>query len=61
MTKSAIIAGIGSIVLGGWIFFKIFVSEAPIWVYIYPLIIIGIGIAMILLRKKEDKIEKRKD
>jgi len=61
MGKGAILIGIGLIIFGIWLSSEVFLEEAPIWVLIYPLISIGIGIAMIILYKEEDKIEERKD
>ncbi len=61
MAKGAIWIGIGLIILGVWGFFKIFSSDIPVLVLIYPLFSIGIGIALIIFYKEEDKIEERKD
>jgi phosphate/sulfate permease len=62
MSKSAIAIGIILTILGLWISLKIITSdEAPLLVLIYPAIMIGLGIAMIILNKEESKIEQRKD
>ncbi len=65
MGKGAIFIGIALILLGIWGVFKILSSNASngelIWILIYPLFSIGIGIALIIFYKAEDKIEERKD
>jgi len=61
MAKGAILIGIGLIIVGVWGFFRIFSSEAHILFTLYPLFSIGIGIALVVLNKEEDKIEERKD
>jgi len=61
MGKGAIYIGIALILLSAWGIFKTLSSETPIWVLIYPLFSIGIGIALVLMYKAEDKIEQRKD
>ena len=59
MSKSAIITGVCLVVFGFWLFFKIL---GQTWgFYIYPIVIIVIGIALILFWKSEDVIEERKD
>jgi hypothetical protein len=57
MTKEALILGIAGIVLGVSILIKDH-SKSAIIVALIPTII---GIALILLRKEENKIEQRKD
>ena len=61
MGKSAILVGIFLILFGIWLGFKILSSNAPLWILTYSLISIGLGIALIILYKSEDKIEQRKD
>lgn len=61
MGKGAIWIGMILVIFGIWLFFVILYSNAPILVLIYPLLSIGIGIALIVLYKEEDKIEQRKD
>jgi len=61
MGKGAIWIGIASIIFGIWLFFKIIYSNVPYLILIYPIAAIGIGIALIVLYKEEDKIEERKD
>lgn len=61
MGKSAIGMGIAIIIFGVWLTFKVLSPEIPLWVLIYPLVTIGIGIGLIIFNKEEDKIEKRKD
>lgn len=65
MGKGAIWIGMVFIVFGIWLGFKILSSDVAntelIWVLIYPLFSIGIGIALIIFYKEEGKIEQRKD
>ena len=61
MTKSAIYTGIGLVIFGIWLFFKILGSQEGGWLFIYPILIIAGGIAMMVLWKSEDIIEKRRD
>jgi len=61
MGKSAIFIGIALILLGIFGVFKILSSNTSIFILIYPLLSIGIGIALIIFYKEEDKIEERKD
>lgn len=61
MGKSAIAIGIILIIFGIWLFFTVWSSDEPIWVLLYPLFSIGIGIALIILYRQEDIIEERKD
>ena len=62
MARGAIVAGTALIILGIWIAIEIFASqETPLLILIYPAIMIGLGIAMIILRKEEDKVEQRRD
>jgi|GEM_PF-3324944 len=62
MVKSATLTGSAIIIFGVWIFLEILTSKnTPPWVQIYPAIIITLGIALIALRNKENKIEQRKD
>ena len=61
MGKGAIFIGILFILVGAFGVFKVLSTNTPIWVLFYPLIGIGIGIALIILYKAEDKIEERKD
>jgi hypothetical protein len=61
MGKGAILIGIGLIIFGIWLGFKIYFSSASNYILIYSLFSIGIGIAMIVLYKEEGKIEERKD
>ncbi len=65
MGKGAIWIGMAFIVFGIWLCFKILSSDISdselIWILIYPLFSIGIGIALIIFYKEEGKIEQRKD
>ena len=61
MGKGAIWIGIALILVGAWGIFKTLSSQTPIWVLIYPLFSIGIGIALVVFYKEEGKIEVRKD
>jgi len=62
MSKGAAIVGVAIIILGIWISLEILAdNKAPLLTLITPAIIIAVGIAMIILRKEEDKIEQRKD
>ena len=61
MGKGAIWIGIAFILFGIWLISKILSSTEPIWLLIYPLFSIGIGIALIIFYKEEGKIEQRKD
>jgi uncharacterized membrane protein YiaA len=62
MSKGAIVVGVAIIILGIWISLEVIAdTEAPIFILIYPIIMIGLGIAMIILNKEEDKVEQRKD
>ena len=62
MSKGAIIIGVVLLALGTWISLEVLTGEkAPIFLIIYPAIMIGIGIALIALNKEEDKVEQRKD
>lgn len=62
MSKGAIVVGIALIILGIWIVAEIVAdAEAPLFILIYPAIMIIVGIAMIILNKEEDKVEQRKD
>ena len=61
MGKGAIWIGAALILFGIWLLFKLLSSNVPILILIYPIASIGIGIALIMLYKEEDKIEERKD
>jgi len=61
MGKGAIFIGIALILLGIFGVFKILSSSTSIFILIYPLLSIGIGTALIIFYKEEDKIEERKD
>ena len=61
MGKGAIWIGILLILVGVWGAYQTLVTQTPILVLIYPLLAIGIGIALIILYKEEDKIEQRRD
>ena len=62
MTKSAIVTGVCLVVFGIWLFFKILsMSERLWWFFIYPAVILIIGIGLILFWKSEVRIEERKD
>lgn len=61
MGKGAIWIGAALILFGIWLLFELLSSNVPILIMIYPLASIGIGIALIILYKEEDKIEERKD
>ncbi len=59
MTKSAIITGIVLVVFGVWLFFK--VLGGIWWFYIYPAVIVIVGVCLVLFWKSEDVIEERAD
>jgi branched-subunit amino acid permease len=61
MGKGAIFIGILLVLVSIWGAFKVLTTNTPILVLIYPLVGIGIGIALIVLYKEESKIEQRKD
>ena len=61
MGKGAILIGIVLILIGIWGCFKVLSSDETIWILIYPLFSIGIGLALIIFYKEEGKIEGRKD
>ena len=62
MSKSAFVTGGLVVLFGIWLFFAIFSgSEQLWWFYIYPVVIVCIGISLVLFWKSEDKIEERKD
>jgi hypothetical protein len=62
MSNGAIVVGVALIILGIWIGLEIIASnEAPLLTLVYPIITIGLGIAMIILHNEENKIEQRKD
>ena len=61
MGKGAIAIGVLLILVSVFGFFKILVAEISLFVLIYPLVGVGVGIAMIILYREEDKIEERKD
>ncbi len=61
MGKGAIWMGIAFILFGLWLAYEIILDETSLWILLYPLLSIGIGIGLIVLYKEEDIIEKRKD
>ena len=61
MSKGAIVIGVAIIILGIWIVLEVIADDAPLFILIYPTIMVALGIAMIVLNKEEDKIEQRKD
>ena len=62
MSKGVIVTGVAIIILGIWIALEVAAdNEAPLFILIYPAIMIIVGLAMIILNKEEDKIEQRKD
>jgi xanthine/uracil/vitamin C permease (AzgA family) len=61
MGKGAIFVGIIIILLSLILMAAILTSDVPYGVLIYPLVGIGIGIALIVFWKEEDIIEERKD
>ncbi len=61
MGKGSIWTGALFILIGICIFFEIIYSEAPFLILIYPLVLIGLGIGLVVLNKEENKIEQRKD
>ncbi|GAH03450.1 unnamed protein product [marine sediment metagenome] len=62
MGKGAIWIGIALIILGIFLAYEVITStEAPNWLLIHLLVLIGIGIGLIVFFRAEDKIEKRKD
>ncbi len=61
MGKGAIVIGALLILVSAFGFFKILAAEISLFVLIYPLVGVVVGIAMIILYKEEDKIEERKD
>ena len=61
MGKGAIAIGIICILAGILGAYEVLISEASNWILIHLFILIGIGIALIVFYKQEDKIEQRKD
>ena len=62
MSNGAIVTGVAIIIFGIWITTKVLAdTSAPLFVLIYPAIIIIIGITLIILNKEEEKVEQRKD
>lgn len=61
MGKGAIAVGIVCILSGIYFTYLLLMSNEPRWLLIHISILIGVGIALIILYKEEDKIEERKD
>jgi len=62
MTKGAIWIGIGCILAGVFWAYKVIISkEAPNFLLIHLSVLIGVGIALIVFNKEEEKVEQRKD
>ena len=61
MGKGAIWIGMVFIVFGIWLGSKMLSSDESMWILIYPLFSIAIGIALIVFYKAEGTIEQRKD
>tara|TARA_Y100000310_G_scaffold345263_1_gene463203 strand:+ start:3111 stop:3320 length:210 start_codon:yes stop_codon:yes gene_type:complete len=62
MGKGAIAIGIVCILAGLYWVYKVITSpDAPLWLLIHLSILIGVGIALIIFFKEENKIEQRKD
>ena len=62
MSKSAFVTGVLVVLIGVWLFLAIFRgSEQLWWFYIYPVVLVCVGVSLILFYKSEDKIEERKD
>ncbi len=61
MGKGAIAIGIICVISGLFGVYKVLTSDAPIWLLIHLSVLIGVGIALIVLYKEEGKIEERKD
>lgn len=53
--------GVAIVLFGIWLTFEVLSPDIPLWVLIYPLVIIGIGMGLIVFYNEEDRIEKRKD
>ena len=51
--------GVVLALFGVWLAFNI--TNEPLWVYIYPVGIILMGIALIIYWRSEDIVEQRKD
>ena len=62
MSKSAFVTGGLVVLFGIWLFFKIFsMSERLWWFFIYPVVVLVIGVSLVMFWKSEDRIEERKD
>ena len=61
MGKGAIAIGIICIIAGLWWVYEVLISDATNWLLIHLSVLIGVGIALIIFNKAEDKIEQRKD
>ena len=62
MGKGAIIIGAACILAGlYWAYEVISTPETPNWLLIHLSVLIGVGIALIVFFRAEDKIEERKD
>jgi len=62
MGKGAIVIGVICILAGLYWAYEIISSpENPNWLLIHLSVLIGVGIALIVLNKEEGKIEERKD
>jgi len=54
--------GILFIILGGWLFSIMRgAPEIPSIIYVYPVIVVIVGISLIALNYSEERIEQRKD
>ena len=62
MARESIYLGIIITFVGIWLSTKVILSQTtPLFVLIYTVIIILVGIGIIAFHKEEDKIEQRKD
>ena len=62
MGKGAILIGIVCIITGVLGAYAVISSaETPNWLLIHLSVLIGVGIALIVLNKEEEKVEQRKD
>ena len=62
MSKSAFVTGGLVVVFGVWLFLKILsMSERLWWFFVYPVVVLVIGVSLVMFWKSEDRIEERKD
>ena len=60
MSKSAVVTGFLLVVFGIWLFFKLFGTDV-FWLYLYPVVVVVVGVCLIIFYRSEDRIEERED